>query len=67
MDIRGRLARNVKRRREELGWSQEDLADEAGLHRTYISGIERKVRNPTIEIVERLARALKVSASALLE
>jgi len=31
MDIRGRLARNVKRKREDLGWSQEDLADESGL------------------------------------
>ena len=67
MDIRGRLARNVKRRREDLGWSQEELADESGLHRTYVSGIERKIRNPTIEIVERLAKALKVTASALLE
>lgn len=67
MEIRGRLARNVKRRREELGWSQEELADEAGLHRTYVSGIERKVRNPTIEIVERLGKALKSSASLLLE
>lgn len=67
MDIRGRLARNVKRKREELGWSQEELADESGLHRTYVSGIERKVRNPTIEIVERLAKALKTTASALLE
>jgi transcriptional regulator with XRE-family HTH domain len=67
MDIRGRLARNVKRQREELGWSQEDLAEEAGLHRTYVSGIERKVRNPTIEIVDRLAKALSLSASDLLE
>lgn len=67
MDIHGRLARNLKRRRQELGWSQEELADQAGLHRTYVSGIERKVRNPTIEILERLAKALKMSASALLE
>jgi transcriptional regulator with XRE-family HTH domain len=67
MDIRGRLARNLKRRREELGWSQEELADQAGLHRTYVSGIERKVRNPTIEILERLAKALKVSAGDLLD
>ncbi|MFZ2029685.1 MAG: helix-turn-helix transcriptional regulator [Vitreimonas sp.] len=67
MDIRGRLARNVKRKREDLGWSQEELADESGLHRTYVSGIERKVRNPTIEIVERLAKALRETASALLE
>lgn len=67
MDIRGRLARNLKRRRDELGWSQEELADQAGLHRTYVSGIERKVRNPTIEILERLAKAMKVSAASLVE
>jgi transcriptional regulator with XRE-family HTH domain len=67
MDIRGRLARNVKLKRAERGWSQEDLADQSGLDRTYISGIEREVRNPTIEIVERLAKALKTTASALLE
>jgi len=67
MDVRGRLARNLRRRREELGWSQEELADQAGLHRTYVSGVERKVRNPTIEVVERLAKAMKLSASALLE
>lgn len=67
MDIRGRLARNVQKLRKDRGWSQEDLADQSGLDRTYISGIERKVRNPTIEIVERLAKALKTTASALLE
>jgi transcriptional regulator with XRE-family HTH domain len=67
MDIHGRLARNVRRRREELGWSQEELADQAELHRTYVSGIERKVRNPTIEILERLAKALGVKASALID
>lgn len=67
MDVRGRLARNVKRRREELDWSQEELAEEAGLHRTYVSGIERKVRNPTIEIIDRLAKAMKVTASSLLD
>lgn len=67
MDVRGRLARNLRRRREELGWSQEELADQAGLHRTYVWGVERKVRNPTIGIVERLAKALKITVSALLE
>jgi transcriptional regulator with XRE-family HTH domain len=65
MDIQGRLARNLVRLREERGWSQEELADQAGLHRTYVSGIERKVRNPTVLILERLAKALKVSASDL--
>lgn len=67
MEIHRRLARNLKRLREEKGWSQEDLADEAGLHRTYVSGLERQVRNPTIQILERLAKALVVKASALIE
>jgi transcriptional regulator with XRE-family HTH domain len=67
MEIQRRLARNLVRLREERGWSQEELADQAGLHRTYVSGIERKVRNPTIAILERLAKALGVKASTLIE
>ncbi len=67
MDIRKRLGLNVKRLRLEKGWSQEDFADRAGIHRTYVSDIERAARNPTITIVEKLAKALKVSASALIE
>ena len=58
MDVRKRLGQNVQRLRREKGWSQEELADQSGLHRTYISGIERGVRNPTITIVERVASAL---------
>ena len=67
MDIRQRLGRNVRRLREEKGWSQEDYADRAGIHRTYVSDIERGRRNPTVEIVEKLARPLGVSAGGLLE
>lgn len=67
MDVRQRLAANMKRLRKERGWSQEDLADEAGLDRTYISGIERKVKNPTITVVERLAIALTCSLGQLLD
>lgn len=66
MEIQRRLAKNLVRLREERGWSQEELADQAGLHRTYVSGIERRVRNPTILVLERLAKALKVPASDLL-
>ncbi len=66
MDIRKRLGSNVKRLRQEKGWSQEDYADRAGIHRTYVSDIERAARNPTISIVEKLAKALKVTASDLL-
>ncbi len=58
MDIRRRLRLNIQRLRREKGWSQEELADRAGLHRTYVSGIERGVRNPTITIVEKLAMTL---------
>ena len=67
MDVRRRLSRNLIRIRGEFGWSQEELADQAGVHRTYVSGVERGVRNPTITVVERLAKALKVTVSRLLE
>lgn len=67
MDVRQRLAVNMKRLRKERGWSQETLADEAGLDRTYISGIERVVKNPTITVVERLALALECALGALLD
>ena len=63
MDIRLRLGRNVRRLRQEKGWSQEDYADRAGIHRTYVSDIERGRRNPTIT----LAAPLGVSAGALLD
>ena len=67
MDIRKRLGSNVKRLRLEHGWSQEDYADRAGLHRTYVSDIERASRNPTITVIDKLAKALNVSAAALIE
>ncbi len=66
MDIRDLLARNVRRRRTELGLSQEDLADAASIDRTYVSGIERGVRNPTVVLLERLAHALHMQVSELL-
>ncbi|WP_085809902.1 helix-turn-helix domain-containing protein [Sphingomonas sp. TZW2008] len=66
MEIRSRLARNVRRLREAKGWSQEDYADRAGIHRTYVSDIERAKRNPTITVVEKLAVPLEVTASELL-
>lgn len=67
MDIRKRLARNLRRLREDKGWSQEAYAEEAGIHRTYVSDIERGNRNPTILVLEKLAAPLGVSASTLLE
>ena len=67
MDVRQRLAVNMKRLRKERGWSQEALADEADLDRTYISGIERVVKNPTITVVERVASALGCPLGKLLD
>ncbi len=55
------------RLRKEAGMSQEAFADHAGIHRTYVSDIERAVRNPTITVVERLAKALKVKPGQLLD
>ena len=67
MEIRERLSTNLQRLRREKGWSQEDLAFESGLHRTYISGIERCVRNPTITVVDRLAVTFGVNCGTLLD
>ncbi len=67
MDVRRRLGLNLKKLREEQGFSQESFADHCGLHRTYISGIERGVRNPTVIILDKIAKALKVAAGILLD
>ncbi len=65
MDVRRRLGLNVQRLRRAKGWSQEELAERAGLHRTYVSGVERGIRNPTITIVEKLAITLGASLDTL--
>ncbi len=67
MDVRKRVGLNLKKFRLERGLSQEALAFECGLHRTYISGVERGVRNPTVLVLEQIAMALKVPSSRLLE
>ena len=67
MDVRRRLGLNVRALRGERGLSQEELAFECKLHRTYISGVERGVRNPTVTVVEKIAYALNVPASKLLD
>lgn len=67
MDIRQQVGRNLKRIRKEKGWSQEELAFESGLHRTYISGIERGARNPTVLILAKIAETLNVAISELVK
>jgi transcriptional regulator with XRE-family HTH domain len=67
VDVRQRLGRNLRRLREAKGLSQEAFAHDAGIHRTYVSDIERGARNPTITVVEKLAAALSVTASEMLD
>ncbi len=67
MDIRQQVGLNVKRMRREKGWSQEELADHCGLHRTYISGVERGIRNPTVLVLEKIASTLEAEAADLLK
>ena len=60
------LAENVRALRKDSGLSQEALALEAGLDRTYVSQVERAKRNVTIEVLERLAAALSTTPDQLI-
>ncbi|HTK82188.1 MAG TPA: helix-turn-helix transcriptional regulator [Bacteroidota bacterium] len=60
-----KLGSAIRSLRQNLGISQEELAHRSGLHRTYITDIERGARNVTMESVTKLARALNVPLSAL--
>jgi len=60
------LGASVRSRRIRLGFSQEELAERAGLHRTYIAGIEGGGRNITLKSIEKLAGALQTSVATLL-
>jgi len=61
------LGKRIRQLRQAKGWSQEFLADEAGMHRTYMWGIEQGVRNPSVRHLTRIADALGVSLGALFE
>lgn len=65
--LRDVLARNMRRLRAERSLSQEALAHECGINRTYLSGVERSERNVSIDNIARIARGLKVKPSTLLE
>jgi transcriptional regulator with XRE-family HTH domain len=66
MHIRQVLARNLRRLRHERGLSQEDLAGQADINRTYVSDLERGIYSATIDMVERLGKELGVEAADLL-
>ncbi|MFX1679894.1 helix-turn-helix transcriptional regulator [Mitsuaria sp. CC2] len=67
VSAREQLALNLIRLRAEKGWSQEALALESGLHRTFVAHVERLRRNASLDNIERMARALGVPVRELFE
>lgn len=61
------LARNIRLLRALRGWTQETLATEAGLHRTFVAHVERGARNISLTNIERIADAFGVTVSRLFE
>jgi len=59
------LGKAIRGRRQELGLSQEGLASSSGIDRTYVGGLERGLRNPTLKVLWRLAAALEITPSEL--
>jgi len=62
-----KFSKRVRAERKKLGLSQEDFAEKAGFHRTYIGMIERAEKNITLANIEKLAKALRISISILLK
>lgn len=53
--------------RAEAGWTQEQLAERADLHRSYVAGIESGARNPTLDVIVKLGQAFRVSPGRLFD
>jgi transcriptional regulator with XRE-family HTH domain len=66
MDIKIQFGLKVKQLRNEKGWSQEALAHKADIDRTYLPGIESGKRNVSIVVIEKLAKALKVDLTEIM-
>ena len=66
LSARAILAQNLLLLRRKRGWSQEELAFQAGLHRTFVGHVERQIRNISLDNIERLARTLGVPVHVLL-
>jgi transcriptional regulator with XRE-family HTH domain len=67
VDYKRVLADNMRERRKALGLSQEALADAVGIDRTYVSGLERGIKNPSLEMIARIASTLGSTPSAILD
>jgi transcriptional regulator with XRE-family HTH domain len=63
--VKSRFGSALRRLRDERGYSQEGLAERAGLHRNYVGGVERGERNVALENIVKLAKALSVSPKDL--
>ena len=61
------FSKNLREARLKRGWSQEDLAEESGLHRTYVGSVERGERNISVDNMECLAKAVGVELIELLK
>lgn len=67
MDVRARVGGNLQRLRHDRGLTQEELAHKADIHQTYLSGVEVGRRNPSIQVLERIAKGLGVDIGALFD
>jgi transcriptional regulator with XRE-family HTH domain len=67
MDLVQLLGKNVREARKAKGMSQEELAFQAGMKRSYLSDLERGTRNPTVRALGRLAEALTIKPASLIE
>ena len=67
MDIIKIFATNLKKYRHQLGMSQEDFAEKAGLHRTYISAVEREKRSISLDNIQKIADALGIETYKLFQ
>ncbi len=63
--VQERFGAHVRKLRKARGWSQEDLAERCGRHWTYVGGVERGERNPTLRVIADLAQALEVPIAKL--
>ncbi len=66
MGSQDQLGKNIKKAREKLGLTQEQVADKAGIHVNYFARVERGEQTPSVDVLDEIAKAVKVRAADLL-